>query len=83
MSSKKEISVLIADDHPGWIEGIRSILHIASDMRVVGEAQNGDQIRQKVAELHPDVKKHAKSKAYFGSIDHTSVCDSNMKDFLI
>jgi two-component system, NarL family, invasion response regulator UvrY len=54
-SRKKIITVLIADDHPGWIEGVRSIISTASDMQVVGEVQEGDQIKQKVAELKPDI----------------------------
>lgn len=54
-SSKKNIKVLIADDRPGWIEGIRSIISKASDMQVVGEVQEGDRIKQKVAELKPDI----------------------------
>jgi DNA-binding NarL/FixJ family response regulator len=51
----KVITILIADDHPGWIEGIRGLIHGVSDMRVIGEAQNGDEIKKKVAELQPDV----------------------------
>jgi DNA-binding NarL/FixJ family response regulator len=54
-SQKKIITVLIANDHPGWIAGVRSIIHKAPDMHVVGEAQKGDQIKQKVAELKPDI----------------------------
>ncbi len=51
----KIITILIADDHPGWIEGVRTIINKASDMQVVGEVQDGNQIKQKVAELQPDV----------------------------
>lgn len=54
-SQKKTITILIADDHPGWIEGVRTIIHKASDMQVVGEVQDGEQIKQKVAELQPDM----------------------------
>ena len=54
-SQKKMITVLIADDHPSWIEGVRSIIGKASDMHVVGKVENGDQIKQKVAELQPDI----------------------------
>jgi DNA-binding NarL/FixJ family response regulator len=54
-SQKKIITVLIADDHPSWIEGVRSIISKASDMHVVGEVGNGDQIKQKVAELQPNI----------------------------
>ena len=49
------ITILIADDHPTWIAGLRSVIQKASDMRVVGEVQDGNQIKQKVAELQPDV----------------------------
>jgi len=52
---QKSITILIADDHPAWIEGLRSIIHNASDMQVVGEVQHGDQIKQRIAELQPDV----------------------------
>jgi DNA-binding NarL/FixJ family response regulator len=54
-SRKKIITVLIADDHPGWIEGVRSIISKAPDMEIVGEAQDGEEIKQKVAELRPDI----------------------------
>lgn len=54
-SQKKIITILIADDHPGWIAGVRAIIQKAADMQVVGEVQDGDQIKQKVAELQPDV----------------------------
>jgi len=51
----KGITILIADDHPGWIKGVRSIIQKASDMQVIGEAQDGNQIKQKVAKLQPNV----------------------------
>ncbi|HKY55953.1 MAG TPA: response regulator transcription factor [Anaerolineales bacterium] len=54
-SQKKIITVLIADDHPSWIEGVRSIISKASDIHVVGEVQDGDQIKQKVTQLRPDI----------------------------
>jgi len=52
---QKSITILIADDHPAWIEGLRSIIQNASDMQVIGEVQQGEQIRQRIAELQPDV----------------------------
>jgi DNA-binding NarL/FixJ family response regulator len=54
-SQKKITTILIADDHPSWIEGVRSIISKASDMQVIGEVQDGDQIKQKVAELQPNI----------------------------
>jgi len=55
VKSQKIITILIADDHPAWIEGVRAIIQQAPDMHVIGEAEDGDQIKQKVAELQPDV----------------------------
>ena len=52
---QKSITILIADDHPAWIEGLRSIIQNAPDMQVVGEVQQAEQIRQRIAELQPDV----------------------------
>jgi len=52
---KKAISVLVADDHPLAVEGVRSILDKAPDIEIVGEATNGDQIKRLVADLRPEV----------------------------
>lgn len=49
------IRVLIADDHPVTRKGIRAILEEASDVKVVGEAKNGVEAKQMVAELCPDI----------------------------
>jgi len=52
---KKAITVVVADDHPLAIEGVRSILDKAPDIEIVGEAHNGDEIRQMVAKLRPQI----------------------------
>jgi DNA-binding NarL/FixJ family response regulator len=49
------IRVIIADDHPIVRSGIRAELDAAQDIEVVGEAANGDQALQQVADLAPDV----------------------------
>jgi len=49
------IRVLIADDHPATRQGIRTILHSAPDMAIVGEAQNGAEAQQMVSSLRPDI----------------------------
>lgn len=49
-SQQKIITVLIADDHPDWIEGVRSIISKAPDMQVVGQVETGEQIKQKVSD---------------------------------
>lgn len=54
-NSLKPITVLIADDHEMTRKGIRQFLEEASDMQVVDEAQNGNEIKQKVACHRPQI----------------------------
>jgi DNA-binding NarL/FixJ family response regulator len=49
------IRILIADDHPVTRAGIRTILEEATDIEVVGEAKDGVEAKQMVADLQPDV----------------------------
>lgn len=50
-----QIRVLVVDDHPVVRRGIKSLLAEEDDLQVVGEAVNGIDAIQKVADLHPDV----------------------------
>ena len=49
------IRVLVADDHPIVRDGLVAILSTQPDIDVVGEAANGREVIEKVAQLHPDV----------------------------
>ena len=49
------ITILIADDHPILRAGIRTLIEQDPEMKVVGEAQDGDETRQLVAKLRPQV----------------------------
>lgn len=49
------IRVILTDDHPVVRSGIRNMLEEASDIRVVGEADNGEEALRLVDELKPDV----------------------------
>jgi DNA-binding NarL/FixJ family response regulator len=49
------IKILIADDHPVVREGLQGIIVRASDMKIGGEALNGQEVLQKVAEEAWDV----------------------------
>jgi DNA-binding NarL/FixJ family response regulator len=49
------IRVLIADDHPLFRDGIRTLLLAVVDMELVGEAENGDEVMALAGQLQPDV----------------------------
>ena len=49
------IRLVVADDHPIVREGLKQVLSGASDLAVVGEAQNGHEVLQRVRELEFDV----------------------------
>ena len=49
------ISIVIADDHPALTEGLRGLLEIEPDLRVIGHANNAADVIQRVLELKPDI----------------------------
>jgi DNA-binding NarL/FixJ family response regulator len=49
------LRVLIADDHPIFRQGLRTLLDVRSDVEVVGEATNGQEAVAFSAELQPDL----------------------------
>ncbi len=49
------IKVLIADDHPLILAGLRRVLERSNGIDVVGEAESGDQLLQLVARRRPDL----------------------------
>jgi len=51
----QKIRVLIADDHAIVREGLRTLISNASDMELVGEAENGIQAVELACTLNPDV----------------------------
>ena len=54
-SPQVEIGVLIADYHPIFRGGLRTLLTSAPGFRFVGEAANGRQAVEKAGQLQPDV----------------------------
>lgn len=49
------ITVLLAEDHQIVREGLRALLHLETDIKVVGEAANGREAVKLAASLCPDV----------------------------
>jgi len=53
--AKNKINVLIVDDHPVVRRGLWSCLDANPDLKVIGEAVNGEEAITKISELNPDV----------------------------
>src|SRR6266568_4025725 len=49
------IRIVVADDHTIVREGLKQVLSSASDFSIVGEAQNGREVLERVRELEFDV----------------------------
>src|SRR5215218_5705706 len=50
-----EISIVIADDHPVFRQGLRQIIEMEHDLKVVGEARDGATALNLIQELKPEV----------------------------
>jgi DNA-binding NarL/FixJ family response regulator len=51
----KPIKILIADDHPLIRQGLQVVIEAQPDLKLVGEADNGEQAVQRVKALQPDI----------------------------
>ena len=49
------IKLMIADDHRLFREGIKALLAVTEDIKIVVEAEDGESVLQKCQELQPDV----------------------------
>lgn len=49
------LSIILAEDHKLFRNGLRQLLEQEPDFRIVGEADNGLEAQRLVAELHPDL----------------------------
>ena len=54
-SSQKEVRILIADDHPIVREGLVAVLALENDLKVVGQAHDGEEACRLYKELLPDI----------------------------
>ena len=54
-ATAERITVLLADDHTLFREGLRTLLRVAPEIEIVGEAENGERTVAAAARLAPDV----------------------------
>jgi DNA-binding NarL/FixJ family response regulator len=52
---RSEIRVVIADDHPVFRQGLRQIIELEQELKIVGEAGDGVAALQMIQELAPEV----------------------------
>lgn len=55
MSRRKKIRVLLADDHPVVLAGVKNSLVTQKNIEVVGEATNGKEVLSQARSLLPDI----------------------------
>ena len=54
-SEESVIRIAIADDHPIFRDGLRKLLSLEEDFRVVAEARDGQEVLDIVEEYDPDI----------------------------
>lgn len=52
---KKPIKIMLVDDHPLFLAGLKQLLDMQDDMKVVGEAGDGAEVVEEALNVRPDV----------------------------
>ena len=52
---KKQISILLADDHPVYRDGLRQMIGADPSLKILRETGNGAEVLPLARELHPDI----------------------------
>lgn len=73
----EDIRVVLAEDSPTVRHYLASIIHAAPDMKVVGEARNGQEAVQMVEDLRPDVVSMDINMPEFDGLEATRIIMEN------
>jgi DNA-binding NarL/FixJ family response regulator len=49
------LTILLADDHPVLLQGLRAVLEVEPDFRIIGETGDGLEVISLVEKLQPDI----------------------------
>lgn len=77
---KSKVRVLIADDHPMMLSGVRSVLSTQKRIEIIGEAHDGDQAIAMTKELLPDIILMDISMPGTGGLEASSILREEMPD---
>ena len=70
-----EIKILIADDHSMVREGIKQLLELDPEFKVIGQARDGKECLDLLEECTPDIhRSFPKSISYAFNVSHTRSC---------
>ena len=80
------LKVLIADDHPLMLQGIRRALEASEDIEVVGEARSGEEVLALVKRRNPDlvlIDLHMPGLSGLDCVAEISRCSPEVKTVVI
>jgi DNA-binding NarL/FixJ family response regulator len=82
-SNKEMIKVLIADDHKIFRDGLKSLMEGESDIKVIGDAADGNQVLLLLQNLQPDVILMDISMGEAGGIATTQIVREKYPDIKV
>src|SRR5678815_3622185 len=52
---ENKVSIVVADDHPIFLDGLRLVIENVKDLEIVGEANDGESALQLIRSLRPAI----------------------------